>query len=91
LSIFEPKDVQGALLEKTDEIPRLEHRHRQAMHFFEKVDRSDLEACLRVLEPEDRRAEFESAFKKFAQSMDMVLPDPVALPYQEDLRWLEKL
>jgi type I restriction enzyme R subunit len=28
LSIFEPKDVQGALLEKTDELPRLEHRHR---------------------------------------------------------------
>ncbi len=91
LSIFEPKDVQGALLEKTDEIPRLEHRHRQVMAFFAKVNRSDLEACLRVLEPEDRRAEFEAAFKKFAQSMDMVLPDPAALPYQQDLRWLGKL
>jgi type I restriction enzyme, R subunit len=91
LSIFEPKDVQGALLEKTDELPRLEHRHRQVMRFFAKVDHSDLEACLRVLEAEDQRAEFESAFKRFAQSMDMVLPDPAALPYQEDLRWVGKL
>jgi type I restriction enzyme R subunit len=61
------------------------------MGFFAKVNRGDPEACLRVLEPEDRRAEFESAFKRFAQSMDMVLPDPAALPYQQDLQWLGKL
>lgn len=91
LAIFEPKDVQGALLEKTDELPRLEHRHRQVMSFFAKVKRDDLEACLRVLEPDDKRAEFDSAFKKFAQSMDMVLPDPAALEYQDDLKWLGKL
>ncbi|MGH8059241.1 MAG: type I restriction enzyme endonuclease domain-containing protein, partial [Candidatus Entotheonellia bacterium] len=91
LSIFEPKDVQGALLEKADEVPRLEHRHRQVMDFFAKTNRNDMEACLRVLEPEDRRAEFESAFRKFAQSVDMVLPDPAALPYQEDLCWVGKL
>lgn len=91
LKIFEPKDVQGALLEKTEELPRLEHRHRQVMRFFAKVDPSDLEACLRLLEPEDRRAEFQSAFKKFAESMDMVLPDPAALDYQDDLKWLGKL
>jgi type I restriction enzyme R subunit len=91
LSIFEPRDVQNAMLRKTDELPRLEHRHGQVMRFFANVDRSDLEACLHVLEPEDRRTEFESAFKKFAESMDMVLPDPAALAYQADLQWLGKL
>ena len=91
LAIFEPKDVQGALLAKADDLPRLEHRHREVMRFFVKVERDDLEACLRVLEPEDRRAEFDSAFKKFSQSMDMVLPDPAALEYQDDLKWLGKL
>jgi type I restriction enzyme R subunit len=53
LSIFEPRDVEGALLQKADEIPRLEHRHRQVMGFFAKANRGDLEACLRVLEPAD--------------------------------------
>lgn len=91
LAIFEPKDVQAALVEKTDELPRLESRHREVMRFFAKVKREDLEACLRVLEPEDRRAEFDSAFKRFSQSMDMVLPDPAALEYQDDLKWLGKL
>lgn len=91
LSIFEPKDVQGVLLRKSDELPRLEHRYRQVMRFFVNVDRSDLESCLRVLEPEDYRANFEDAFKKFSQSMDMILPDPAALTYLEDLRWLGEL
>jgi type I restriction enzyme, R subunit len=88
LSIFEAKDVQGALLEKTDELPRLEERHRRVMHLFDKMDRSDLEAAVRALEPEDRRAEFEADFKRFTQSMDMVLPDPAALQYHGDLQWL---
>jgi type I restriction enzyme, R subunit len=91
LSIFEPVDVQGVLLRKSDELPRLEHRHRQVMRFFAEVNHSDLEACLRVLEPEDRRANFEDAFKKFSQSMDMILPDPAALAYLEDLKWLGSL
>ena len=32
------------------------------------------------------RAEFDVAFRRFAQSLDMLLPDPIALPYNGDLR-----
>lgn len=88
LNIFAPEDVQGALRPKTDELPRLESRHRTVLRFFQGVNRSDLEACLWVLEPEDTRAEFDLAFRRFAQSLDMVLPDPAALPYLDDLKWL---
>jgi len=91
LAIFDPSDVQGALVEKTDELPRLRQRHQQVMRMFEKVNRKDLESCLRILEPEDRRAEFEMAFRRFTQSMDMVLPDPAGLEFMADLRWLGKL
>lgn len=91
LAVFDPKDIQGALVEISSELPRLENRHRQVMDLFKKADRKDPEACLRVLEPEDRRAEFEAKFRKFAQSMDMVLPDPAALRFQKDLTWLGKL
>jgi type I restriction enzyme R subunit len=41
-----------------------------------------------VLEPEDVRAEFEAAFRRFSQSMEMMLPDPKALDYAADLAWL---
>lgn len=91
LGVFQPADIIGALIPKTDELPRLEARHRAAMRFFDKVTKDDLETCIKVIEPEDVRAEFDLAFRRFAQSMDMVLPDPAALRYSADLKWLGKV
>jgi type I restriction enzyme R subunit len=91
LSIFSSSDIQGALKPKTDVLPRLESYHRTAMRFFAKLRRDDVEACIRVLEPEDARAEFELSFKRFARGMDMLLPDPAALPFLADLKWLGKV
>ncbi len=62
------------------------------MRFFQSVaDTNDLDACVRVLEPEDIRAEFDLAFRRFSQWMDMLLPDQRALEYHADLRWLGKI
>ena len=62
------------------------------MRFFAKVkDKDDLDACVAVLEPEDVRAEFDQAFRRFGQSLDMLLPDPRALPYVRRPRWLGKI
>ncbi|HDO22868.1 MAG TPA: type I restriction endonuclease subunit R [Nitrospirae bacterium] len=91
LGIFHPEDIEGVMRPKSDELPRLESRHRAAMRFFDRVDRGDMEACLKVLEPEDVRAEFDISFRRFTQSMDMLLPDPSALPYIKDLKWLGKV
>jgi type I restriction enzyme, R subunit len=89
LEIFSPNDIRGALEPKSDELPRLQARHAAALRFFNRVrDRTDLEHCVAVLEPEDVRAEFQVAFRRFSQSMDMLLPDPAALDYADDLRWL---
>jgi type I restriction enzyme R subunit len=44
-----------------------------------------------VLEPEDVRDEFDEAFRRFAQSLDMMLPDPRAQPFVDDVRWLGKI
>lgn len=92
LSIFSPSDVKGAMQPKTDELPRLQIRHQAALRFFQKVkDPNDLDACVAVLEPEDVRAEFNQRFRAFSESLDMLLPDPRALPYVDDLRWLGKI
>ena len=92
LAIFAPSDVQGALTPKIDELPRLQARHAAAMRFFLKVkDENDLNTCVSVLEPEDVRAEFNLAFRRFSQSLDMMLPDARALPYKGDARWLGKI
>lgn len=91
LSIFHPKDIEGVMRPKSEELPRLESRHRVAMRFFDRVKKDDLESCIKVLEPEDVRAEFDIAFRRFSQSMDMLLPEPSALPYVKDLKWLGKI
>jgi type I restriction enzyme R subunit len=92
LAIFSPTDIKGALNPMGDELPRLQARHAAVLKFFQRVrDKSDLDQCVAVLEPEDTRAEFEAAFRQFGQSMDMVMPDPKALPYYGDLKWLGKV
>ena len=92
LDIFSTTEIQGALTPSVDELPRLQSRHAAAMRFFQSVaDTGDLDACVRVLEPEDIRAEFDLAFRRFSQSMDMLLPDQRALAYHADLRWLGKI
>ena len=91
LDIFSTTEIQGALTPSVDELPRLQSRHAAVMRFFQSVDTSDLDACVRVLEPEDIRAEFDLAFRRFSQSMDMLLPDQRALTYHADLRWLGKI
>ena len=92
LAIFSATDILRTLAPMADELPRLESRHAAAMRFFQNIkDKSDLDACVRALEPEDRRMEFDLAFRRFSQSMDMLLPDPRALPYRGDLRWLGKI
>ncbi len=92
LQIFSPSDIKGALTPKSDELPRLQSRHQAAMRFFIRIkDKDDLNACVNVLVPEDVRAEFTEAFRKFSQSLDMILPDPKGLPYVRDFRWLGKI
>jgi len=91
LIIFNDKDVKGALTPLTDELTRLQSRHRAVMRFFNNVDMNDLEACVKILEPEDIRLEFDISFKKFSESMDMLMPSPLAKPYYPDLKKLGKI
>lgn len=91
LAIFNKEDVQGALQNIDTEIPRLQSRHRSAMRFFDYISTDNLEACLQVLEPEDVRNEFDTAFKRFSESMDMVMPSPKAHDYIVDLKFLGKV
>jgi type I restriction enzyme R subunit len=94
LDLFSEEDgVLHALRPLSDKIQLLESRHRAALRLFEGVDRTDEALCLSLLDPDDVRAKFELDFLRFAEAMDMVLPDPKALeePYVSDLKWLSRL
>lgn len=49
--------------------------------FFDYSNKNDLEANLKVLEPENICNDFDSASNKFSESMDLILPSPKAKPY----------
>lgn len=91
LDVFHEKDVRGVMMPVESELPRLQSRHRSAMRFFDHVNSDNLEACIKALEEEDVRTEFDLAFKRFAQSMDLVMPSPLANPYRDDLKFLGKV
>lgn len=88
LDVFSENDVKGALVSIDSELPRLEQRHRAAMRFFDGLKKSQEELAVLKLAPEDERAKFDIAYKRFAQSMDRVLPDPKAQKFVADLKWL---
>lgn len=88
LEIFSANDVKGALQSIDDEMPRLEQRHRAALRYFDGVKPTDLEEAILRLTDEDVRAGFDIAYKRFAQSMDKVLPSPKAERFTSDLKRL---
>ncbi|MDW9525436.1 HsdR family type I site-specific deoxyribonuclease [Sinorhizobium meliloti] len=94
LDMFSEEDgVGNALRPQSEKVQLLESRHRAAIRLFEGVDRTDERACLDLLKPDDTLAKFELDFLRFAEAMDMVLPDPKGLeePYVSDLKWLSRL
>lgn len=86
LEIFDKPDIEGFMKSIESELYPLEQYHKKVLSYFDDVDVNDLEACIIVLEPESVRADFHNDFKKFSQSMDVVLPDPRAQPYLADLK-----
>ena len=89
LAMFSSTDVERAMVPVEDKQPELEAAHNKAISFFDDLD--EVERCVQSLEPDDRRIEFKNAFKRFSQLMDVVLPDPMANPYREDLERLSTI
>ena len=96
LVIYEKEDLEGIFgvddLQK--ELANLDYWHKKALSFFPPIDRTKgrpediLQKCMEILEPEDIRAEFDAAFRKFAWSMDFLMPDPIVDPYLADFKFL---
>lgn len=88
LEIFN-KDELGTPMRSMDEIYHQMLTYREAvMGIFNGTDKSDLDALVNKIKAEDKRAEFELAYKRFATSMEQILPGHVPSENINDLRWL---
>ena len=88
--MYDDADVQKILKSFDDAYRQLKLRYAKVMSHFYNIERNDLDGLIEVLTPEDVREEFEHDFREFSKYMDLVLPDPEALKYQNDLRFLAK-
>ena len=93
LAMFDQEELAGTLLSLSQKIEQMQSRHRAVMRFFDGMNRTEEEACIGLLESEDVRAAFDLAFRRYAEAVDMVLPNPTALddPYLPDLKWLARV
>ena len=91
LEMFTTEDIQGALLELKEELPKLKNAHTRVLKHFEKLDIDDLDACILSLEDEVKRQSFLTDFRVFSRQLDIILPDPEAKPFLRDLNRLGKI
>ncbi len=91
LAAYAEEDIDGALQSLEDEIPKLRDRHRRAVDVFTSrgvEDIDDVEACVELLRDEKLRAEFHVKLKQFLATLDLVLPRPEGLPFDNDAKTL---
>ena len=91
LEMFSADDVQGALVEMRDEIPRLQAAHTRVIKHFAGMDMDDPDDCIISLEDAAGRRIFQEDFRAFARQMDIVLPGREAAPYLQDLKRLGRI
>jgi type I restriction enzyme R subunit len=91
LQVFSSTDVQGALKDLKDEIPKLQAAHTRVKQHLKGHDLQDIDGCIAALEDELKRQQFEAEFRTFAKQVEIVLPDPAANPFLPDLKALGKV
>lgn len=96
VSMFNTEDLEG--LFRVDDIEReleqLKERHKAAASFFPSLAREGekpkvtLQRFVDALHDPDVRGSFNDAYRAFARSMDLLMPDLRVEPYLNDFRFL---
>lgn len=88
LSIFD-KDELGRPMESLDNIyDEMMNYRENVMRIFTGCDKNNIDELTKRLELEDKRAEFEVAYKKFVSAVEMLMPGNVSKDILNDVKWL---
>ena len=98
LKMYSEDGIIGMVLTnyRNEILPRLQAAHNAAINFFRDIPKGTDEGeyndrCVLYLEPEDRRVAFDQLFLRFSKYLDILLPNPRALQYSKDLKWLAEI
>ncbi|WP_027340831.1 type I restriction endonuclease subunit R [Halonatronum saccharophilum] len=88
LEIFDGSDI-GEPMEDIDLLYNKMLDYKEGvMNLFRGIDKNDIDAVMRLLEPDDKRAEFEMGYKRFSQALEALMPNHVSKDDINDLKWL---
>lgn len=88
LEIFDKTDV-GEPMQNIDSLYKTMLDYKEAvMRIFAGVDKGNLDELMNVLKPDNKRAEFEMAYKRFAIAVNTLMPAHVTQEDLNDLKWL---
>ncbi|MBM7853899.1 type I restriction enzyme R subunit [Desulfohalotomaculum tongense] len=88
LAVFDKEELGQPMVSMNKVYEQMMTYREAVMSIFAGVDKNDLDALVNKLKPEDKRAEFEIAYKKFASTMEQLLPNHVTKDNINDLKWL---
>lgn len=92
LAVYSQEDIEGAMRSIKDELPILDDRHRRVMAVFTERGIDDIgnqiDECVHLLKDLKVRAEFTVKFKRFLESVDIIMPRPEVIPYARDAKLL---
>lgn len=88
LAIFDREEL-GSPMESMDGLYNEMLSYREnVMRMFTGINKDSIDDLVKVLEPEDKRAEFEVAYKKFLGTVDSLMPGHVGTDILNDVKWL---
>lgn len=88
LAIFDREEL-GSPMESMDGLYNEMLSYREnVMRMFTGINKDSIDDLVKVLEPEDKRAEFEVAYKKFLGTVESLMPGHVGTDILNDVKWL---
>ncbi|MEG0774384.1 type I restriction endonuclease subunit R [Clostridium sp.] len=88
LAIFDKEDL-GQPMQPINDLYKEMLSYREAViSMFKGKDKNNLDELIKILEPQDKRAEFEIGYKRFLGAVEALLPSHVGTDILNDLKWL---
>lgn len=88
LAIFDREELGSPMESINDIYSEMLSYRENVMRMFTGADKNNIDDLVKVLEPEDKRAEFEVAYKKFVGAVESLMPGNVGTDIQNDVKWL---
>lgn len=88
LKVFDKSEVEGQMEDFNELYNKMQNYKQAVLRMFVSIDKNDLDSVMRVIKPANKRAEFEMAYKRYASTLEALMPSHVTKEDINDLKWM---